>query len=322
MTDRLTQELEYRWQLWRTLLATGGPTGVSPQRLRSLGMYGGAQGVWVDKARTAPLTANSDGVTVGVLHTGSAYADDLSGDGVLYHYPRTQRPPGRDRAEIQATKAAGQLGLPLVVITYPSPHAATRDVHLGWVEGWDDAAQLFLITFGEAPPPRLLPEAVETRPFSLVDTREPGTREVVARRGQQRFKFLVFQRYGLCCAVCDFNLMEALDAAHLRPKHARGSDDPRNGLVLCAVHHRAFDAGLFAIEPHTWRLHCRPGGPDAHVLRLAHVSLTHLLRRPHQEALAWHWQHWRVTYAEMRLEGTSGHAGSAAGLRSPRHGRM
>ena len=306
MTDRLTQELEYRWQLWRTLLATGGPTGVSPQRLRSLGMYGGAQGVWVDKARTAPLTANSDGVTVGVLH----------------HYPRTQRPPGRDRAEIQATKAAGQLGLPLVVITSPSPPAATRDVHLGWVEGWDDAAQLFLITFGEAPPPRLLPEAVETRPFSLVDTREPGTREVVARRGQQRFKFLVFQRYGLCCAVCDFNLMEALDAAHLRPKHARGFDDPRNGLVFCAVHHRAFDAGLFAIEPHTWRLHCRPGGPDAHVLRLAHVSLTHLLRRPHQEALAWHWQHWRVTYAEMRLEGTSGHAGSAAGLRSPRHGRM
>jgi putative restriction endonuclease len=322
MTNHIAQELEHRWQLWRTLLATGGPTGVPPQRLRALGMYGGAQGVWVDKARTAPLTMDSDGVTIGVLHTGTAYADDLSVDGVLYHYPRTQRPPGRDRAEIQATKATGELGLPLFVITYPSPQATTRNVHLGWVEGWDDAAQLFLITFGEAPPPRLLPEAVETRPFTLVDTREPGTREVVARRGQQRFKFLVFQRYGLCCAVCDFNLTEALDAAHLRPKHARGSDDPRNGLVLCAVHHRAFDAGLFAIEPHTWRLHWRPGGPDAHALRLAHVNLTHLLRRPHQEALVWHWQHWCVAYAEIRLEGTSGQAGSAAGLRSPRHGRM
>jgi putative restriction endonuclease len=322
MTNHIAQELEHRWQLWRTPLATGGPTGVPPQRLRALGMYGGAQGVWVDKARTAPLTMDSDGVTIGVLHTGTAYADDLSVDGVLYHYPRTQRPPGRDRAEIQATKATGELGLPVFVITYPSPQATTRNVHLGWVEGWDDAAQLFLITFGEAPPPRLLPEAVETRPFTLVDTREPGTREVVARRGQQRFKFLVFQRYGLCCAVCDFNLTEALDAAHLRPKHARGSDDPRNGLVLCAVHHRAFDAGLFAIEPHTWRLHWRPGGPDAHALRLAHVNLTHLLRRPHQEALVWHWQHWCVAYAEIRLEGTSGQAGSAAGLRSPRHGRM
>ena len=165
MTDRITQELEHRWQLWRTLLATGGPMGVSPQRLRTLGMYGGAQGVWVDKARTAPLTANGDGVTIGVLHTGTAYADDLSVDGVLYHYPRTQRPLGRDRAEIQATKAAGELGCPLFVITYPTPQAATRDVHLSWVEGWDDAAQLFLITFGEAPPPQLLPEAVDTLPL-------------------------------------------------------------------------------------------------------------------------------------------------------------
>jgi hypothetical protein len=57
MTDRITQEREHRWQLWRMLLATGVPTGVSPQQLRTLGMYGGAQGVWVDKARTAPLTA-------------------------------------------------------------------------------------------------------------------------------------------------------------------------------------------------------------------------------------------------------------------------
>jgi putative restriction endonuclease len=108
MTERIAQELAHRWQLWRALLATGGPTGVPPQRLRTLGMYGGAQGVWVDKARTAPLTADGNGVTVGVLHTGTAYADDLSVDGVLYHYPRTQRPPGRDRAEIQATKATGQ----------------------------------------------------------------------------------------------------------------------------------------------------------------------------------------------------------------------
>ena len=316
MTERIAQELAHRRQLWRTLLATGGPTGVSPQRLRALGIYGGAQGVWVDKARTAPLTVDG-GITVGVLHTGTAYADDLSSDGVLYHYPRTQRPPGRDRAEIQATKAAGALGLPLFVMTYPSPQAATRDVHLGWVEGWDDEAQLFLITFGEAPPPRLLPDAVEASPFALVDTREPGTREVVARRGQQRFKFLVFQRYGLCCAVCDLGLMEVLDAAHLRPKHVRGSDDPRNGLVLCAVHHRAFNAGLFAIEPHTWRLHCRPSGPDAQALRLRHASLTHLPRPPHPEAVAWHWQHWRTTHAGAGPEGGSGLANAPGAGRLP-----
>jgi hypothetical protein len=309
MTERIAQELAHRWQLWRALLATGGPTSVPPQRLRTFGMYGGAQGVWVDRARMAPLTADGNGVTVGVLHTGTAYADDLSVDGVLYHYPRTQRLPGRDRAEIQATKATGQLGLPLIVVS-SSPQAAMRNVHLGWVEGWDDTAQVFLITFGEAPPPPLWPEAVETQPFSLVDPQEPGTREAMARPGQQRFKFLVFQRYGLCCAVCDFSLMEALDAAHLRPKHARGSDDPWNGLVLCAVHHRAFDAGLFAVEPHTLRLCCRPSGPDTHALRFRHVSFTYLPRYPHPEAIAWHWRHGHVTHVGAGREETSPHVGS------------
>jgi hypothetical protein len=36
--------------------------GVSPRRLRTLGLYGGAQGIWVDKIRTAPLTADGVGV--------------------------------------------------------------------------------------------------------------------------------------------------------------------------------------------------------------------------------------------------------------------
>jgi hypothetical protein len=39
MTERIAQELEHRRQLWRTLLATGGPTGGSPQRLRALGLW-------------------------------------------------------------------------------------------------------------------------------------------------------------------------------------------------------------------------------------------------------------------------------------------
>jgi hypothetical protein len=98
------------------------------------------------------------GATVGLLHTGSSYADDLSDDGVLYHYPNTNRPKGRDLAEIEATKAAGRLGLPVFVITYPSPGSARRDVHLGWVESWDDSLETFLITFGNIQPASSVPE--------------------------------------------------------------------------------------------------------------------------------------------------------------------
>ena len=87
------------------------------------------------------------GVTVSVLHTGSSYPDDLANDGIFYHYPDTNRTPGRDASEIEATKEAARLRLPVFVITYPSLNAKSRNVFLGWVEDWDDTNKIFLITF-------------------------------------------------------------------------------------------------------------------------------------------------------------------------------
>lgn len=88
-----------------------------PKLLRELRIYGGAQGIWVDKTRTRSLTPEGAGITVGILHTGSSYADDLSADGVLYHYPQTGRGDARDRAEINATMEAKRNQLPIFVIT-------------------------------------------------------------------------------------------------------------------------------------------------------------------------------------------------------------
>jgi putative restriction endonuclease len=231
-------------------------------------------------------------LTVGLLHTGSSYADDLSEDGVLYHYPSTNRPRGRDLAEIEATKGAGSAGLPVFVITYPSPGSPKRDVHLGWVEAWDDSLATFLITFGDRPPISPTTEP-EDRPFRLVEERRTARRQVEARVGQQRFKFRVFKRYGERCAVCGITARQLLDAAHLRPKKERGSDDPRNGLVLCASHHRALDAGLFAIEPGSLRICFPTSGPDAASLRMDYSTLEHLPEKPHEEAIEWLWHQWR-----------------------------
>jgi len=292
VAEPIAEERRYRRNLWANLLQAGGPKGVSSAELRRLRIYGGAQGIWVDKGRTAGLTEDGKGVTVSVLHTGRAYADDLSEDGLIYHYPDTGRPSGRDLAEIDATKVAGRLELPVFVVTYPSPGSTRRDVSLGWVEDWDDESKVFLITFGEAQPSRLR-EETEEEPFVPVQEREPGRREVAAREGQQRFKFRVFRRYGRGCAVCGMDVAEVLDAAHIRPRNQRGSDDPRNGLVLCAAHHRALDAGLFAVEPNTLEIRCRATGPDAKALRIRYPTLEHLRRKPHQEALQWLWQRWR-----------------------------
>jgi putative restriction endonuclease len=278
--------------MWNSLLTAGGPKLAQPTLLRELGIYGGGQGIWVNKQRTGTLTESGTGVTVGVLHTGRTYADDLSTDGVLYHYPATNRTPGRDLSEINATKAAGTMALPVFIITYSDASPGKRNVHLGWVEEWDDSLGLFLIAFSDDVRLRQLPTEPE-EPFQLTEKRKHVKREVKARPGQSHFSFYVFQRYGCRYAVCSLSVPEVLDAAHIVPDRHEGSYDPRNGLVLCAVHHRAFDAGLFAIEPNTLALHYRASGPDANSLRIERQTLTHLTKQPHQNALRWCWTRWQ-----------------------------
>lgn len=81
-------------------------------------------------------------------------------------------------------------------------------------------------------------------------------------------------------------LVDLLDA-HIRPKRDQGSDDPRNGLVLCATHHRAFDAGLFGIKPDTLVVHALDASPTVEELGLTRKDLSHLPRKPHPAALRW-----------------------------------
>ena len=295
LSDLVTQELERRLGIWRVL----GPTdSVEPQRLRQLGIYGGAQGIWVDKKRTAEITSNGSGVTVGLLHTGSSYPDDLSSDGVLYHYPKTQRPAGRDAAEVKSTKAAGTLRLPVFVVT-PSPaNPSRKEVHLGWVEDSDDLAGLFLVSFSETPPPAIALRPEDDPTFELMASVPRKRAGVDIRPGQQRFKFSVLKRYGPACAVCGIGVTAVLDAAHLCPKEKHGCDDARNGLVLCAVHHRAFDAGLFSIHPDTTEIVFKSSGPTRSELHITSSCLSHLVKKPHREALAWCWNEWNREQSE------------------------
>jgi putative restriction endonuclease len=103
-------ERNRRLELMATL-SLGNVDEIEPGQLRELGVYGAAQGIWVDKTCTGPALGEPEGATVGILHTGHHYPDDLSEEGVIYHYPQTARPSGRDAAEIQATKNAMRLNL-------------------------------------------------------------------------------------------------------------------------------------------------------------------------------------------------------------------
>ena len=106
---------------------------MGPRTLQQLRVYGGARGIWVDKVRTRDISDDSAGVTVALLHTGTVYDDDLSDDGVIYHYPSTET-RGWDDAQVAATKNAARLRVPVFEISRSASHRDLRKVRLGWVE--------------------------------------------------------------------------------------------------------------------------------------------------------------------------------------------
>jgi putative restriction endonuclease len=201
MTD-IEKERERRLTLWHEI-EKEDLNSIEPKRLRALGIYGGAQGIWVDKVHTASPETGSDGVTAGILHTSRHYADDPSDDGVIYHYPKTSRPAARDAAEVQATKNAMNHLIPIFVVLPGKDSKGRRSLKLGWVVDFDDDVRQFLILFGDENPPNYAAAKEMSEPFQLMGrpTRKAAT--VLIRKGQQRFRFQVLSQYGYKCAVCD-----------------------------------------------------------------------------------------------------------------------
>ncbi len=73
-----------------------------------------------------------------------------------------------------------------------------------------------------------------------LDTRDPRFRDVVLRAYKSR------------CAICEFNVQVAgqpigIEAAHIKWHCAQGPARVDNGMALCVLHHKFFDAGLFTV---------------------------------------------------------------------------
>src|SRR5690606_12332468 len=61
------------------------------------------------------------------------------------------------------------------------------------------------------------------------------------------FRKRVLTAYGFHCAVCGVQL-KLVEAAHIIPvNHDNGTDETRNGIALCALHHKAYDQALITI---------------------------------------------------------------------------
>ena len=285
---QLEDERHWRDGVWARLQEQGSGD-VDPQLLRTLGVYGGAQGVWVDKQRTRALRPS--GVAVAVLHTGEHYDDDLGQDGLIYHYPRTRRPVVRDQNEVLALREAEALQLPVFVITHAGS-GQRRAVRRGWVQSHDDDVRVAYISFEEHQGSAELTLAADSdSEFQLIADSPRHMRSALGRRGNQpRFKYNALRYYGGRCLLSGVSVPEMLEAAHCCPDSMGGTDDHRNGLLINAALHRAFDRQLWAIHPDTLQVVVRPQGPTAAEMGIAHTDLSGQPALPHPDALRYRYR--------------------------------
>ena len=292
------EELSRRENLMQELGGGHVAYKVEPGRLREMRIYGGEAGVWRDKPLTGVVSNDNYGVAVALLDKGSVYEDDFADNGVIYHYPSTKRAPNFDLNEIEAVKNCKRLGLPVFAIRASKKAPGLRDVFWGTVTDWDDDAEIFIVEFGKTPPD--IGKLKTDAPFNLFDddAHPQTTHQSPARPGQAAFRVAVISRYGACCAVCSMNVIELLDAAHLFPRNPRnirgsrkrGSDDPRNGLMLCTLHHRAQECRFFAINPDDLSVVGTSTGPSLQKLGITRTDIRHLENLPHREALDAAWE--------------------------------
>ncbi len=115
-----------------------------------------------------------------------------------------------------------------------------------------------LHNLGEVPNGLNLLEKIVREPMAISDEdirrQAPGPREyalVTTKKALRdaNFRRRVLAAYENKCAMCGVQL-ELLDAAHILPAaHPESSDEVKNGLSLCALHHRAYDRSLVSFTP-------------------------------------------------------------------------
>jgi putative restriction endonuclease len=280
---RTTPEEELLWReaVWEELQAHPSWPDLPPELLREVGLYGGAAGIWLDKSKTSQI--HQSGIAVSVLYTGKHYDDDIDEDGIIYHYPTTKRHPSFDASEIESVKQAGVLQIPIFVILKKGKY---REVRRAWVSDFDDINRLFLIEFGIKQPTFIQIEV--DKPFEAKAKRNLTVDQIIRVERNPRFKFEVNKRHRGRCAVTGLSVVEMLDGVHVVPVAQGGSDDPRNGLLLSASHHRAFDKHLWSINPKTLEIETSPKGPSLKAMKFERDTVKHLLDTqslPHLEAL-------------------------------------
>jgi hypothetical protein len=177
----------------------------------------------------------------------------------------------------------------------PKPPSVRMPV-LGWLRGSSDDGIEWLGGLTTRRELTQLTNEIENSgyfvPTSNKDERKKILREVVARRGQPKFRKKLIEAYRGRCAVTDCDARDALEAAHIVPYRGPAFDHVTNGLLLRADIHTLFDLNLIGIKPRSFTIHLGDAiqGTAYDELEGKNLRLTHLSKdQPSAAALSQRW---------------------------------
>lgn len=85
----------------------------------------------------------------------------------------------------------------------------------------------------------------------LEDEREIINRQIKARRGGEKFRKKLLEKYNSTCVITGCKIVSILEAAHIKPYRGVNDNHVTNGLLLRSDIHTLFDLDLLGINPKT-----------------------------------------------------------------------
>ncbi len=208
------------------------------------------------------------------------YDDAIGSDGYPRYKWRGSDPMFYDNV---ALRRAMELARPLIWFLGVAPGVfdATFPV---WIVDEEPAQQQFVLALDE------LTSSRWDRALAAASPNDPVRRYALRisrqRLHQQVFRDRVLIAYTSRCALCRLQHPPLLDAAHIKEDAEGGEPVVPNGIAMCAIHHRAFDAQLLGVRP-DYKVEIRSDvltesdGPTLqHALQGLHGELIMLPRRP------------------------------------------
>jgi putative restriction endonuclease len=204
------------------------------------------QGIWKPRQLEAALSFR----TVYARDPSQRPYDDEQGpDGFLRYKWRGANP---DHPDNRALRQAMVAQVPLIWFQGVAS-GSYLPIYPVWLADEEPGAQQFVVSVDE--------EALRLRrDLSLEDpdlVRSYAERVVKARLHQPLFRQRVLLAYQNRCSICRLRHTRLLDAAHVLADTEGGQPIVTNGIAMCKIHHAAYDADIFGIDP-TYKVGVRP----------------------------------------------------------------